>query len=256
MKLKCINYLSIQIGMNSCIVLFDIDRTLTVPRGVVSAEMIALLTKLRSIVTIALVGGSDRGKMLEQMTPEFVDSLEYAFSENGTVFHSYGRERAAVSMREHLGNSAMQHIVNYAMKYMSDVFLPVKRGCFIEDRRGLINIALPGRTCTQQEREDFVEYDSKHHVRKYFVDALRTGLSGLNLQFSVGGQISVDVMPQGWDKTFSLRYLDNFQKIIFFGDQTEIGGNDYEIFSHPRVEGHKVTCPEDTMKQVREMFGI
>jgi len=32
------------------------------------------------------------------------------------------------------------------------------------------------------------------------------------------------------------------------------GGNDYEIFSHPRVKGHTVTGPEDTVKQLNELF--
>jgi len=42
------------------------------------------------------------------------------------------------------------------------------------------------------------------------------------LQFSIGGQISFDVFPQGWDKTFCLPFLqkDGFTEIHFFGDKT------------------------------------
>lgn len=32
------------------------------------------------------------------------------------------------------------------------------------------------------------------------------------------------------------------------------GGNDFEIFTHPRVKGHTVTSPEDTMRQCTELF--
>jgi hydroxymethylpyrimidine pyrophosphatase-like HAD family hydrolase len=28
------------------------------------------------------------------------------------------------------------------------------------------------------------------------------------------------VFPQGWDKTYCLRYLEEFQEIHFFGDKT------------------------------------
>lgn len=35
-----------------------------------------------------------------------------------------------------------------------------------------------------------------------------------------GGQISIDIFPNGWDKTFCLQYLDGFDKIYFFGDKT------------------------------------
>ena len=32
------------------------------------------------------------------------------------------------------------------------------------------------------------------------------------------------------------------------------GGNDYEIFSDSRTIGHTVNGPEDTMKQLKELF--
>ena len=34
----------------------------------------------------------------------------------------------------------------------------------------------------------------------------------------------------------------------------EKGVNDYEIFSHPKVKGHTVTGPDDTIKQLNELF--
>lgn len=37
-----------------------------------------------------------------------------------------------------------------------------------------------------------------------------------------GGQISFDVFPIGWDKTFCLRFVekDEYKEIHFFGDKT------------------------------------
>lgn len=63
-------------------------------------------------------------------------------------------------------------------------------------------------------------------------------------------------MVQGWDKTYCLRYLEheNYDEIHFFGDKTFPGGNDYEIFSDPRVKGHTVGGPEDTMAQCTTLF--
>lgn len=61
---------------------------------------------------------------------------------------------------------------------------------------------------------------------------------------------------QGWDKTFCLRYVEDlgFDEIHFFGDKTFPGGNDYEIFTSPKVKGHTVTSPEDTEQQCRALF--
>jgi phosphomannomutase len=71
-----------------------------------------------------------------------------------------------------------------------------------------------------------------------------------------GGQISFDVFPTGWDKTFCLRHVasEGFKEIHFFGDKTTKGGNDYEIYSHPNVKGHSVTGPHDTKKIIEELF--
>lgn len=77
-----------------------------------------------------------------------------------------------------------------------------------------------------------------------------------NLKFSIGGQISFDVFPIGWDKTYCLQFVEKvgYDEIHFFGDKTSKGGNDYEIFNDPRVKGHTVTSPADTMKQCKELF--
>ena len=42
----------------------------------------------------------------------------------------------------------------------------------------------------------------------------------LNLRYSIGGQISFDVFPEGWDKTFCLKFLEGkYDEIHFFGDK-------------------------------------
>ena len=48
----------------------------------------------------------------------------------------------------------------------------------------------------------------------------------------------------------------NGGKIHFFGDKTERGGNDFEIFEDSRTVGHAVRDPDDTMRIVREIFGL
>lgn len=74
------------------------------------------------------------------------------------------------------------------------------------------------------------------------------------IKFSIGGQISADVFPKGWDKTYCLQFLNSFDEIHFFGDKTEKGGNDYEIFNDPRVIGHKVNNFNDTIDILTKKF--
>ena len=62
----------------------------------------------------------------------------------------------------------------------------------------------------------------KHGVREAFVKVLREKFSDYGLTFSIGGQLSFDVFPNGWDKTYCLRHVEDehFEEIHFFGDKT------------------------------------
>lgn len=58
-------------------------------------------------------------------------------------------------------------------------------------------------------------------IRKKHIEALRKQFADFNLTFSIGGQISFDCMPKGWDKTYCLKFLTSYDQIYFFGDKTE-----------------------------------
>jgi len=79
-----------------------------------------------------------------------------------------------------------------------------------------------GRNCSQQERDDFNKYDEEKGIRAAFVNTLRNEFAEENLTFSIGGQISFDVFPTGWDKSFCLQYVENdYDEIHFFGDKCQ-----------------------------------
>jgi phosphomannomutase len=120
----------------------------------------------------------------------------------------------------------------------------------------MFNISPIGRNCSREERDEYERYDLEHDIRKTMVQAMRKEFADLNLTYSIGGQISFDVFPEGWDKTYCLQFLPSadFDEIHFFGDKTMVGGNDYEIFSHERTIGHTVTSPEDTRAQCEALF--
>ncbi|KVH89143.1 Eukaryotic phosphomannomutase [Cynara cardunculus var. scolymus] len=137
------------------------------------------------------------------------------------------------SLKTHLGDENIRDFINFTLHYLADIDIPIKRGTFIEFRSGMINV---------------------HNIRAKMVEVLREKFAHLNLTFSIGGQISFDAFPQGWDKTYCLKYLDEFEEIHFFGDKTYKGGNDHEIYESARTVGHTVTSPDDTMDQCTTLF--
>ncbi|CAE6412777.1 unnamed protein product, partial [Rhizoctonia solani] len=214
------------------LVLFDVDGTLTPARQGVSKEMIELLREVRKKVVLGFVGGSDFGKISEQLTFEgknMLDDWDYGFAENGLTAYRCGKQLASQSFIGWVGEEKYKKLVNFILHYVADIDIPIKRrvilggrfklaefrsgasefgGTFVEFRNGMINVSPIGRNATVQERHDFEKYDKEHGIRKKFVETLKEKFADYGLTFSIGGQISFDVFPTGWDKTYALRHVE------------------------------------------------
>ncbi|KAK7677391.1 hypothetical protein QCA50_019606 [Cerrena zonata] len=85
---------------------------------------------------------------------------------------------------------------------------------------------LVGRNASTEERNEFEKFDKEHHVRETLVNALKENFADYGLTYSIGGQISFDVFPTGWDKTYALQHVESegFKEIHFFGDKSYKGG--------------------------------
>ncbi|KAI9066962.1 eukaryotic phosphomannomutase [Trametes sanguinea] len=241
--------------------LFDVDETLTPARRLVSQEMLNVLREMRKRAVIGVVGGSDFKKISEQLSvpgSSVLDEFDYVFAENGLTAYKLGKPLPSQSFIKFLGEERYKTLVNFILHYIADIDIPIKRGTFVEFRNGMINVSPLGRNATIQERLDFEAYDKVHGIRQAFVKVLREKFADYGLTFSIGGQISFDVFPNGWDKRFCLQHVagENFEEIHFFGDKTYQGGNDYEIFSDPRTIGHSVKNPSHTLEVLKEMFNL
>ncbi|KAL0236671.1 hypothetical protein PCE1_000069 [Barthelona sp. PCE] len=240
------------------IVLFDVDGTLTPARGLIDDEMKDIISQLRSLpdVDVGVVGGSDAAKQLEQLGQNCREHFDYNFSENGVVGYKNGEKIHSNSIVQVLGDDNLQELINFVLHRFAQVTLPKKRGTFIEFRTGMLNISPCGRAVSRAERNEFYEYDMEHNIREAIVGELRERFGErFGLTFSIGGQISIDVFPNGWDKTYCLQFVkEHYEEIHFFGDKVYKGGNDHEIYTHPDVIGHAVETPADTKRILREMF--
>ncbi|KAI0788787.1 eukaryotic phosphomannomutase [Abortiporus biennis] len=244
------------------LVLFDVDDTLTPARQPVSNEMVQHLRDLRKKVVIGVVGGSDLKKISEQLHVPgpsgftVFDDFDYTFAENGLTAFKLGKQLPSQSFIQFLGEEKYKKLSSFILHYIADLDIPIKRGTFIEFRNGMVNVSPIGRNATTQERNEFNAYDKEAGVRIAFVKALKEAFPDYGLNYAIGGQISFDIFPTGWDKTFCLNHVEDEQwdEIHFFGDRTHQGGNDYEIYSDPRTIGHSVKSPADTIQIIKELF--
>jgi len=217
--------------------------------------------------TISCVSGSDLPKLKEQLG-DSLDCFDYIFTENGLVSYtgtskdvprtSKDVPRTSKDVPFHkqsflncIGEEKYQVLINTILECLSKINLPVKRSNFVEMRDGMINVSPIGRNCSQKEREQFEEYDKLHFIRKKLSIVLKEKMeetlsSRTLLKYSIGGQISIDIFPEGWDKTYCLQFIPETETISFYGDRIFPGGNDYEIACHPRVKPFKVDNCQET----------
>jgi phosphomannomutase len=243
--------------MSRELLLFDVDNTLTVSRGTITPEMKERLIECSQYYDLATVSGSDFPKLVEQIG-DTVNHLSWVFTENGLV--SYKKELGdevplrfhAMNFVSHIGEEEYKRLVNTSLRLLSELDCPVKRGTFLELRTGLLNICPIGRSCSQQERDQFEQFDQIHKVRSSLVESLQQSFPSCS--FSIGGQISIDVFPKGWNKTYCLQFIESqYDTIHFFGDKILPGGNDYEIGTDFRVKANPVMNWMDTYKQLGDM---
>ncbi len=250
------------------LILFDVDGTLTVPRKKIDSQMINILQqlKLKEDIDIGFVGGSDLNKQKEQLGEENFSLFEWRFSENGVLAFKGNKCINQNSFVNQLGITHFNNFINLCLLCLSKTNCPIKTGTFIEYRLGMLNISPIGRACNQKERDQFEEYDHKNNIRNNLIEDIKIGwntyLNENNLQnilpkikFSIGGQISIDIFPEGWDKTYCLQFVeDKYNQIYFFGDKTHLGGNDYEIYNDDRVKGYHVNNYLDTIDIINNFF--
>ena len=243
--------------MNKSLMLFVVDGTLTIPRIKMEKEMVDALTSIynNEKYDIGFVGGSDLHKQIEQIGPENMHLFTWRFSENGLVSYYNDTLINKTSLLDKLGEDNYQKLINVCLLVLSETVIPVKRGNFIELRNGMINISPIGRSCSQLERDEFYKWDETNKIREKIIKSIQEKVPELDLNFSIGGQISIDIFPTGWDKTYCLPFVENkYETIYFFGDKTHKGGNDYEIFTDHRVNSFAVKKYTETIYLLNNYF--
>jgi phosphomannomutase len=108
------------------IALFDVDGTLTIPRGEITESMLDFMKELSKKVTVGIVGGSDLPKQEEQLGDGIVKLFPYNFSQNGLVAYKNGEILEVQTIAKQLGEDNVKRIVNWVLKYLADLDIPVK----------------------------------------------------------------------------------------------------------------------------------
>ena len=209
------------------IFIFDVDGTLTPSRLKMTEDFKIFFEEWAKKNNFYLVTGSDLPKLQEQM--------------NGLEIHSDGiftccgnqfwQSDPAVN-HKHCDliyenkfelPSHLEMFLNIVLKQSP---YPHRYGNHIEDRGSMVNFSIVGRDCTQEQREEFFKWDIENNERQRIANIIKRKASGIDAV--IGGQISIDIYPEGNDKSQILKHIE-YDECIFIGDRTKEGGNDYPL---------------------------
>lgn len=200
--------------------IFDVDGTLTPSRLPIDENFNKSFLSFCLSNKVYLVSGSDYEKLKQQLSDDILNSCQTVFSCSGNETYIRGKM---------IANNIWippQNLLDslHAIVEASDTI--VKAGNHIETRNGMINFSTVGRNCTQNERLDYIEWENTSYERRILIDKVLAPVFK-DLQFDMGGQISIDIYPKGTGKEQILKKIDG--QIHFFGDRIIEGGNDRNI---------------------------
>ena len=223
------------------IYIFDIDGTLTPSRAVIDPKFKTFFEHFMKNNRVWLISGSDKDKTIEQIGHNIWGTVERAYQCSGNELYKEGE--LVYSNKWKLEGEPRLFLQNLLQRSQ----YPHRFGRHFEDRPGMLNFSIVGRDCTQYEREQYYKWDNLHGEREKFAKEFRTKFPDIDLV--IGGEISMDIHPSGFDKGQVNRDVDD--TYTFFGDQLQEGGNDYPVKRDSKSDSnvfYHVKSWEDTYK--------
>ena len=209
--------------------LFDIDGTLTPPRQKMDGGFLFFFLSWMEGKKVFLVGGSDLEKVHEQIPRSVSHRCEGIFCCMGNEF--WQKDKIIYQNNFDPAPRLREMLTSFQMYTKFPIKAKVGgRGAIFEFRTGMLNFTTIGRNADSEERNKYYEWDKKSGERIHIAQEVEKSFP--DLEARLGGQISIDIQPKGYNKSQASKWVrENVDKdILFIGDKCMEGGNDSDIY--------------------------
>ena len=203
--------------------IFDVDGTLTPSRGVIDPKFQSLFKNFCSSHAVYLVTGSDRVKTVEQVGEDILDLCTKVYQCAGNDIWVGNKNISSYTIQVY---QDMQDFFDHWVKTSEFKY---KTGTHVEIRPGLINFSTIGRGATKEQRSEYVKYDSHTSERHMLATLFNTTFAKYNMTATIAGETGIDITEVGRDKAQIIHDFSPHDKLHFFGDKMNPGGNDYAL---------------------------
>ena len=200
---------------------FDVDGTLTPSRGKMDKSFQSFFINFCKENDVYLVTGSDYAKTLEQVGLDIVMAVKTVYNCSGSDVYERGNN---IKTSDWTMPTDLKAIL---LGWLQASPFTLRTGNHIEERPGMVNFSVVGRNCTYDERQLYVKHDTAHRERETIAFQINSAFE--NITATVGGETGIDIGPVGADKSQILKDFDPNDKIFFYGDRIDQGGNDYPL---------------------------
>lgn len=236
------------------VLIFDVDGTLAQSGQKIDPSFADFLMSFWLMENCYLVSGSHMEKLRSQLPSKLINSAMGVFASSGSEFY-IGDE--AQYIHEH---SFPAELMDYCKQLIELSPFCWRTGNHVDVRPGLLNVSVVGKNADRLDRKRYVDFDKVAGEREYLASSIMRLFP--NYEVTLGGQISIDISPKGWNKgrVFAeLEKLHPHAEIIFFGDRLEVGGNDKPLADRLLSAGHQAIAVKnfrETEQILREKFDL
>lgn len=242
------------------LIIFDLDKTLSESKTLMSKEMAELLRKLLAIAEVAVISGCS----FQQFQKQFLSQIDagehlkrlHLFPTCGSAFYKYSDGGFHNVYTEVLSAQDKNKILEAFSKMFKEVGFEIPErvyGELIEDRETQITFAAYGSQAPLPIKS---VWDPDRKKRLKMVEVLAKYIPEFEIR--TGGSSSIDVTRKGIDKAYGIYQMEKNlgiprKQMVFVGDDLGEGGNDFPVIA-TGVDVVAVTDPEHTKQLIRSLI--
>lgn len=238
------------------LVAFDLDGTLAESKQAIDEEMATLLARLSGVAKVCVISGGDWPQFETQVVGRLPKAavLENFFimPTTGTKLYRYADGAWTAVFAEIFSDEEKAHILDALDKAVKAAGLhdPKIWGEQIEDRGSQYTFSGLGQEAPLDAKK---AWDPDRSKRETMQKAAQKELPDLSV--NIGGSTSIDITRKGVDKAYGIAKLTEYSGIaptemIFMGDATYPGGNDFPVPDKAKVDTIAVATIAETKRAI------
>jgi phosphomannomutase len=227
--------------------IFDVDGTLTPSRGHIDRKFGAWFHRFCEANSVFLVTGGSRKDTVSQLGEPIYHQCKRVYQCSGNDVWEGDRHIRSntIELTEEMLEFFQHHFDNSSFKDVAD-------DGQIEVRPGLINFSIVGRPCLQEQRIEYTLHDAETGEREMIAKEFNETFNRKGYEANVAGQTGIDITRMGNGKEQIIQDFTPKDRLIFFGDKIQPGGNDY-LLSQIIPESYEVDDWKHTWVILKEL---